>query len=107
MFSDYLQFASGALVAAVIVGLAWLAANERQKRQDEHAQRQKVEELLTSVQAQLVAIDRAKNPLYREAIEDQQAQKLKAAADVATGVEFMVQAIRILNPELLKKGKRS
>lgn len=48
---------------------------------------------------------RARNPLYREAMEDQRARQLNAAADVATGVEFMVQAIRTLNPELLKEKK--
>lgn len=57
--------------------------------------------------ARLAALERVdRNPLYREALEDQRARQLRAADDVSTGVEFMLQAIRTLAPEMLKKGKR-
>ncbi len=40
---------------------------------------------------------------YDELIDALEGTAPAPAADVATGVEFMVQAIRTLNPELLKK----
>lgn len=58
---------------------------------------------LDQARRELENYGRAGNRLYKESMEDQQARQLKAAADVATGVEFMVQAIRTLNPELLKR----
>ncbi len=106
MSPDFVQFASGALVAAVIVGLAWLATNERARRVTETKERQLIEARLSTLQAQVSAFERAGNPLYREAIEDQRARQLNAADSVAVGVEHMLNAIRILAPEMLKKGKR-
>lgn len=106
MLHDLAFFTAGALIVGIILGLAWLATSEREKRQANTTRLQKVEEQLAGALAQLAALDRAKNPLYREAIEDQRARQLNAADSVAVGVEHMLNAIRILSPEMLKKGKR-
>jgi len=63
---------------------------------------------VNELRQRLDALDRVdRNPLYREALEDQRARQLNAADSVAVGVEHMLNAIRILAPEMLKKGKRS
>ena len=89
----------GALIAAAVIGLVWLV----------HSQRAEIRALRADVArlaGEMSNLKRADNGLYRESIEDVQARQLRAASDVATGIEFMVQAVRILNPELLKKSKR-
>ncbi len=106
MFHDLALVSTSALAVFTIMGLAWLATSEREKRQVNATRLQKVEEQLAGALSQLAALDRAKNPLYRESLEDQRARQLNAADSVAVGVEHMLNAIRILSPEMLKKGKR-
>lgn len=95
----YLAFAVGFAVALVIVGLAGALALKRARRLD-------LARTVGELRERLSALERVdRNPLYRESLEDQRAVQLRAAADVATGIEFMVQAVRTLAPDMLKKGK--
>lgn len=88
-----------AALTATIVGLTAALLLERARRQD-------LARLVEELRQRIACLERVdRNPLYREALEDQRARQIKAATDVATGVEYLVQAIRVLNPELLKKGK--
>jgi urease gamma subunit len=92
-------FASVALTA-IIAGLTAALVLERARRGDLAAQ-------LAEANRKLDALERvARNPLYQESLEDQRARQLNAADSVAVGVEHMLNAIRILSPEMLKKGKK-
>ena len=53
----------GALIGAVIVGLAWLASLEHQRRMA-------TDRRLAEIEQQLANVGRAKNRLYRERLED-------------------------------------
>jgi hypothetical protein len=91
------DFAIGIAVGVIVAGLT-IALLASRARMAELAAR------LSEQEQRLAALERVdRNPLYRSALEDQRAQQLRAASDVATGVEFMIQAIRTLNPELLKR----
>lgn len=97
--SDGLAFAGGALTAFVILALAWFLANERGRRIS-------AEQRLAALEQAMANLKRADNGLYRESIEDLRARELRAADSVAVGVEHMLNAIRVLAPEMLKKSKR-
>ena len=100
-----MDFVLGFTVALVITSLAAALVLERARRHDLAARVAEQAQTITALSKRLDALARVdENPLYRDALEDQRARQLAAAADVATGVDFMVQAIRRLNPELLKKG---
>ena len=93
-------FLAGAAIAVIVAGLVAALLLARARIAD-LAQR------VDRLEQELANLERVRrNKLYTESLEDQRARQLRAAADVATGGEFMIQAIRILNPELLKKDKR-
>jgi hypothetical protein len=95
----YLAFAVGFAVALVIVGLAGALALERARRLD-------LARTVGELRERLSALERVdRNPLYRESMEDMRARELRAADSAAVGVEHMLHAIRLLAPEMLKKGK--
>ena len=87
-------------LTTLIVGLTAALILERARRHDLAGQ---VAELRRRLEA-LERVDR--NPLYRTAIEDQRAIELRAADSVAVGVEHMLNALRLLAPEMLRKDKR-
>jgi uncharacterized membrane protein YccC len=95
-----LDFVFGFGLALVVIGLvaALLLAQAR------YHDLERVNASLRERIANLERVDR--NPLYRESMEDQRARELKAADAVSVGVEHMLNAIRILAPEMLKKGKK-
>lgn len=94
-----LAFVAGALTATTIALLASFLASERGKRIA-------AEQRLAALEQEMGNLKRAANGLYRESIEDLRARELRAADSVAVGVEHMLNAIRVLAPEMLKKSKR-
>ena len=92
-----MDFALGFIVAVTITGLTAALLLERARRRDQVAE----------LRRRLEALERGdRNPLYRTAIEDQRAIELRAADSVAVGVEHMLNALRLLAPEMLRKDKR-
>ena len=102
-----MDFVLGFAVALIVTSLTGAVVLERARRHDLAARVAEQAETIRELTRRLDALARVdENHLYRDSLEDQRARQLAAASDVATGVEFMVQAIRRLNPELLKKGKK-
>jgi len=86
----------GTLVGAVIVGLAWLAAVEHQKRVT-------MADRIAALELELANVGRAKNRLYREALEDVGFAASQAALHVAALRRQMEDELSIVEAILNRK----
>jgi len=85
-------FAAGALCTALIAGAAFAI----------YVQFTGLRRDLARLEHDLAQYERARGRLYREAIEDQRAQVLQAAALMQLSARDQLDALRRLSPEMLR-----
>lgn len=98
MFHDLAFLVSGALIGTVMLGLAWLATSERTRRQAVEHALAALREATDKQGTELANLRRSlKSKLYREAMEDKQAQVIQAALRLRVAQRDLADALAILN----------